>query len=123
MPGQIGSIDDKNLDPLISSITKLHLALLFNGLLAFMLNYVSFTANKRTSALSMTVAGNVKQAMSIGLSVFLYSYVVSFLNGIGKHHPSSLFLHYFRDYGTLIGGAWYSAIGLREKDKRKEPKV
>ena len=90
MPGQIGDIDDNNLDPLISSITKLHLALLFNGLLAFMLNYVSFTANKRTSALSMTVAGNVKQAMSIGLSVFLYSYVVSFLNGIGKNEKPSI---------------------------------
>lgn len=33
------------------------LALLINGILAFGLNVVSFTANKRTSALTMTVAG------------------------------------------------------------------
>jgi len=36
---------------------KLVLALLVNGIIAFFLNYVSFTANKKTSALTMTVAG------------------------------------------------------------------
>lgn len=36
---------------------KLVLALLVNGVIAFFLNYVSFTANKKTSALTMTVAG------------------------------------------------------------------
>ena len=33
------------------------LALLTNGMLAFALNVVSFTANKKVGALSMTVAG------------------------------------------------------------------
>lgn len=33
------------------------IALLFNGVLAFALNVVSFTANKKVGALSMTVAG------------------------------------------------------------------
>jgi hypothetical protein len=33
------------------------LALLLNGIIAFFLNVVSFTANKKTSALTMTVAG------------------------------------------------------------------
>jgi hypothetical protein len=32
-------------------------ALLLNGIIAFFLNVVSFTANKKTSALTMTVAG------------------------------------------------------------------
>jgi len=36
---------------------KLVLALTVNGIIAFLLNYVSFTANKKTSALTMTVAG------------------------------------------------------------------
>lgn len=36
---------------------SLVLALLVNGIIAFFLNYVSFTANKKTSALTMTVAG------------------------------------------------------------------
>ena len=31
-----------------------------NGILAFFLNVISFTANKKTSALTMTVAGNVR---------------------------------------------------------------
>lgn len=33
------------------------MALLLNGIIAFFLNVVSFTANKKTSALTMTVAG------------------------------------------------------------------
>lgn len=35
----------------------LFFALLMNGVIAFFLNVVSFTANKKTSALTMTVAG------------------------------------------------------------------
>lgn len=35
-------------------------ALLLNGVIAFFLNVVSFTANKKTSALTMTVAGKYK---------------------------------------------------------------
>ncbi|KAJ3105460.1 Kinesin-like protein kif19 [Phlyctochytrium planicorne] len=69
-------------------------ALFVNGLLAFFLNFVSFVANRRVGALSMTVAGNVKQSMTIGLSVWIFGYVISGLNGIG------ILL-------TLIGGAWY----------------
>lgn len=34
-------------------------ALLLNGVIAFFLNVVSFTANKKTSALTMTVAGKI----------------------------------------------------------------
>lgn len=37
--------------------TSLFFALLVNGIIAFFLNVVSFTANKKTSALTMTVAG------------------------------------------------------------------
>ncbi|ORX92402.1 hypothetical protein K493DRAFT_225753 [Basidiobolus meristosporus CBS 931.73] len=43
-------------------------SLLFNGVLAFFLNVVSFTANKKTSALTMTVAG--KQIRRVGRSAF-----------------------------------------------------
>lgn len=38
---------------------KKFLLLLINGVIAFFLNVVSFTANKKTSALTMTVAANV----------------------------------------------------------------
>jgi hypothetical protein len=82
-----------------SASTLLAVALFLNGLMAFFLNYVSFTANKKTSALSMTVAGNVKQAVSILLSVWIFHYVISALNGVG------ILL-------TLIGGAWYRFFSL-----------
>lgn len=42
-----------------SMTTANFLALALNGAIAFFLNVVSFTANKKTSALTMTVAANV----------------------------------------------------------------
>lgn len=71
------------------------MALLLNGILAFFLNVVSFTANKKTSALTMTVAGNVKQVLSIVLAVMIFNLDITFMNSIG------ILL-------TLAGGAWYS---------------
>jgi uncharacterized membrane protein len=68
--------------------------LLLNGIIAFALNIVSFTANKKTSALTMTVAGNVKQVLSIVLSVIIFDYAITSTNSFG------IIL-------TLIGGAWY----------------
>lgn len=45
-------------------------ALLLNGVIAFFLNVVSFTANKKTSALTMTVAGKI--------FIFVYLFNVHF---------------------------------------------
>lgn len=42
---------------------SLVVVLLINGIIAFFLNYVSFTANKKTSALTMTVAGKHPPAL------------------------------------------------------------
>lgn len=70
------------------------MGLLANASLAFFLNWISFAVNKETSALAMTVAGNVKQAVSIGLAVIIFSTPLTLLNGIGI-------------VVTLIGGAWY----------------
>lgn len=69
--------------------------LLINGILAFFLNVVSFTANKKTSALTMTVAANVKQVLSIALAVIIFNYSLTWMNSIG------IML-------TLAGGAWYT---------------
>lgn len=43
--------------------------ILFNGAVAFGLNVVSFTANKKAGALTMDVAANVKQVLTIVLCV------------------------------------------------------
>lgn len=54
--------------PVISLLGKLAV----NGLLAFVLNWVSFTANKKTSALTMTVVANVKQVVSIAMAIYIF---------------------------------------------------
>jgi drug/metabolite transporter (DMT)-like permease len=77
-----------------SELLLLYLKLAMNGFFAFFLNYVSFTANKLTSALSMTVAGNVKQAVSILLAVYIFMTPISWNNAMGI-------------LITLAGGAWY----------------
>lgn len=68
--------------------------LMVNGLLAFVLNWVSFTANKKTSALTMTVVANVKQVFSIGLAIYIFHTQLTLAKvlGIGL---------------TLAGATWY----------------
>ncbi|KAF9113428.1 UAA transporter [Mortierella sp. AM989] len=88
--------------------SSLIMALLVNGIIAFFLNYVSFTANKKTSALTMTVAANVKQVLSIVIAVTVFHTTIGFLNGMGI-------------IMTLLGGACYSYVDLREKAKKMRP--
>ncbi|KAI9334281.1 triose-phosphate transporter family-domain-containing protein [Obelidium mucronatum] len=85
--------------------TWLVVAVVVNGMMAFFLNYVSFSANKKVGALSIAVAGNVKQAMTLGLSVWIFGDIVGLVNGFG------ILL-------TLIGGAWYSMIGVAKKNRK-----
>lgn len=73
------------------------LILLTNGAIAFALNVISFTANKKTGALTMTVAANVKQILTIVLSIFFWGLQVTWMNSFG------ILL-------TLLGGAWYAYV-------------
>lgn len=77
-------------DPLVSLLGKLAL----NGFLAFLLNWVSFTANQKTSALTMTVIANVKQIASIALALYIFNTPVNLIRATG------IVL-------TLIGAIWY----------------
>lgn len=79
-------------------------ALMINGMIAFGLNVVSFSANKKTGALTMTVAANCKQVLTIAIAVFLFNLHINVTNGIG------IIL-------TLIGGGWYGWIEFQEKNK------
>ncbi|GAA6027386.1 hypothetical protein JCM8097_007817 [Rhodosporidiobolus ruineniae] len=81
------------------------IALAVNGAIAFGLNVVSFTANKKTSALTMTVAANVKQVLTIVLAVLIFNVALNPTNLLGI----SL---------TLAGGAWYAKVELQEKTAR-----
>lgn len=78
--------------------------LISNGLLAFCLNVVSFTANKKTSALSMTVAANVKQVLIIVLAIIVFSTPITASNTAGI-------------IITIVGGALYTMVEYREKNK------
>lgn len=79
--------------------------LLMNGCIAFGLNIVSFTANKKAGALSMTVAANIKQVLTILFAVFMFDLNITNMNTVGI-----LF--------TLVGGGWYGYVDYREKRKR-----
>lgn len=86
--------------------SKLAFKLAINGTLAFALNYVSFTANRKTSPLTMTVAANLKQCLSIILGVWVFRLHVGFLNALGI-------------VVALLGGAWYAKVELMEKTRVK----
>ncbi|KAF8208197.1 triose-phosphate transporter family-domain-containing protein [Mycena galopus ATCC 62051] len=78
------------------------IALLLNGCIAFGLNVVSFSANRRVGALGMTVAANVKQVLTIVCAVGIFNLTITKLNAVG------IIL-------TLVGGAWYAWIEFIEK--------
>jgi len=86
------------------------IALLVNGLIAFALNIISFTANKKTGALTMTVAANVKQILTIILAISFWGLKVTWMNALGITL-------------TLVGGAWYAKVELEAKTRRQQSQV
>lgn len=86
------------------------IALIINGAIAFGLNIVSFTANKKTSALTMTVAANVKQVLTIILAVAIFNVKLGILNGFGI-------------LATLVGGALYAKVEMGEKARSTAAKA
>jgi hypothetical protein len=81
------------------------LSLLGNGTLAFLLNISSFATNRATGALTLTVAGNLKQCTTVLLGIVLFNVQVGVVNGIGM-------------VVTLAGAAWYSKVELDTKGRR-----
>ncbi|KAI0319715.1 triose-phosphate transporter family-domain-containing protein [Amylostereum chailletii] len=71
--------------------------LIANAIIAFGLNVVSFEANRRAGALTMGVAANVKQVLTILCAVSLFELNITATNGMG------IVL-------TLVGGGWYGAV-------------
>ncbi|KAF7366721.1 TPT domain-containing protein [Mycena sanguinolenta] len=99
--GELNRVRDFSLHEMSS--LKL-IALLLNGCIAFGLNVVSFSANRRVGALGMTVAANVKQVLTIVFAVVIFKITITSLNAVG------IVL-------TLVGGAWYAWIELLEKQR------
>lgn len=99
--GEMSEIYDRTF--VTGALTKSHwFSLAVNGALAFGLNLVSFTANKKTGALTMSVAANVKQVLTIVLAVILFNLTINGVNLIGI----SL---------TIAGGAYYSYVEYKSK--------
>lgn len=59
------------------------LILLINAIMAFGLNFSSFTTNKKAGALTMTVAANVKQILTVLLSIAFWHLRVGWVNAVG----------------------------------------
>ena len=78
---------------------KAVLILLSNGAIAFFLNWASFTTNKKVGALTMTVAGNVKQVLTVLLSIVFWNLQIGLTNAVGIGM-------------TLLGGVLYGHISM-----------
>ncbi len=78
---------------------KATMILLINAAMAFGLNLTSFTANKKAGALTMTVAANVKQILTILLSIAFWHLKVGWVNALGMCAQS---LSYFSSVGTCV---------------------
>ena len=68
-----------------------------NGMMAFFLNWCNFMTTKMTSALTVTVAGNVKHIATIIFAIIIFNTPISFMNAFGT-------------LITIIGAATYSWI-------------
>ncbi|GJJ16134.1 hypothetical protein Clacol_010414 [Clathrus columnatus] len=80
-------------------------SLAINAAIAFALNVVSFTANSKVGPLSMTVAANVKQVLTILLAVSIFNLTITPTNALGIAL-------------TLFGGAWYAVVEYYEKRRQ-----
>ncbi|EME41135.1 hypothetical protein DOTSEDRAFT_64527 [Dothistroma septosporum NZE10] len=78
-----------------------------NALMAFMLNGMSFYANKVTGALTVSVCANLSQVLTILTSIVLFSVPVSPLHGVGM-------------VIALIGAAWYTKAELDAQREREQ---
>ncbi len=75
---------------------------IINGLIAFSVNFSNFQTTKKTSALTVTVAGNVKHMATIVFSILVFSTPITLLNGLGT-------------MVTVAGAAYYSYLERRKK--------
>ncbi|KAL9057839.1 MAG: hypothetical protein Q9162_002069 [Coniocarpon cinnabarinum] len=80
-------------------------AVLGNGILAFLLNVTSFKTNRAAGALTMAVAANTKQILTILLGILFFNVTVTIANGAGMAV-------------TLVGVAWYTKAELDSSSKR-----
>ncbi|TGO37363.1 hypothetical protein BHYA_0099g00220 [Botrytis hyacinthi] len=104
MNGEIDEFLVKQISSTSSPLSTSHsgiLLILTNGLVAFLLNWSSFTTNKKAGALTMAVLGNIKQVISIAISVVIFRDANASFTGVA--HISGIIL-------ALGGGFLYSLV-------------
>ncbi|KAI9207642.1 triose-phosphate transporter family-domain-containing protein [Polychytrium aggregatum] len=100
--GEFATLSEYWADPGLRRSSLLG-ALVFNGSIAFALNFVSFTANRKLGPLMMGVAANMKQVLSVGLAVAVFDLRIGAINALG------IVL-------TLAGGAVCTYVELERKN-------
>ncbi|KAL6049632.1 Integral membrane protein [Balamuthia mandrillaris] len=76
-------------------------SIFLSGVMAFLLNVTNFYTNQLTSPLTLTVAGNVKQIITIILSIVIFQNIVTATSGIGM-------------VITIFGAAIYSYLSYKK---------
>lgn len=89
--------------------SKFLFVLFLNAFMAFFLNVCNFFFTKLTSALTVTIVGNVKHVVTILLSIIIFRNKVSLLNAVGITT-------------TVIGAGLYSVVEYKEKVKAAQKK-
>ena len=82
------------------------IAMVVNGSTAFLLNIVSFLANKKTSPLAMNIAGITKQILAIVLGIFVFSTPITIYSILGVGVTGS-------------GIAWYTTANFKLKQRAR----
>ncbi|KAF7943833.1 uncharacterized protein EAE97_005903 [Botrytis byssoidea] len=104
MNGEIDEFPVKQISSTSSPLSTSHsgiLLILTNGLVAFLLNWSSFTTNKKAGALTMAVLGNIKQVISIAISIVIFRDANASFTG---------FAHIFGIILAVGGGFLYSLV-------------
>lgn len=102
--GEFGGLSEMRAEGRLASWTVI--ALLGNGLLAFALNVASFQTNKVAGALTISVAGNLKQCLTVLLGIIAFGGTeIHLSNGTGM-------------LLTMVGAAWYSKVELDRKTRK-----
>ncbi|KAF7859431.1 uncharacterized protein EAF02_010879 [Botrytis sinoallii] len=113
MNGEIDEFLVKHISSTSSPLSTSHfgiLLILTNGLVAFLLNWSSFTTNKKAGALTMAVLGNIKQVISIAISIVIFRDANASFTGFA--HISGMIL-------ALGGGFMYSLVEVGTFEKSK----
>lgn len=82
---------------------------IISGIIAYFLNLTNFLATHHTSPLTVTIAGCVKQIVTIILSVMMFDKHLTMTNILGI-------------VITTVGSTWYSLIGFIEQQKKSKAK-